>query len=91
MSKTSFSPGIPLQYRAEIYAKNLMDGKRQSVGEEKGTLKSGNLVPLIIKCSALPPGGYRLETSVHLAPDLEDPDPKCRLVALMEGKVFRVN
>ncbi len=91
MSKTSISPGIPLQYQTEIYVKNLTDGKRQNIGEDKGIIESKNLFPLMVKCNALPQGSYRLEACVILSPDMEDPNPRSRLMAMTEGKVFRVS
>lgn len=91
MSKALVSPDTVLKYQTEVYVKNLSDGKRHSIGENKGTLTSRNLLPLTINCTALPQGSYRLEAYITLSPDMEDSNPRSRLMAMTEGKVFRVN
>jgi hypothetical protein len=91
MSKAFISPGTLVQYQVEIYAKNLADGIRQKIGEEKNTIKSKHLTPLVINCRALPQGSYRIEAFIVLALDLEDQNPRSRLMAMTEGTVFRVS
>jgi hypothetical protein len=90
-AKTSASAGTPLQYQTEIYAKNLSDGKRQNIGENKGIIESKDLIPIVVNCHSLPQGSYRLEACVVLSQDMENLNPKSRLVAMTEGKLFRVN
>jgi len=91
MSKAFISPGTLLQYQVEIYAKNLADGIRQNIGEERNTIKSKNLASLVINCRALPQGSYRIEAFIVLALDLENQNPRSRLMAMTEGTVFRVS
>jgi hypothetical protein len=90
MGAISIPSGTKLQYHAEIQVKNLADGTRQNIGEEKGIIESQNLFPLVVNCHAMPEGSYRLEAYVILSPDLENRNPKPHLMAMTEGKVFRV-
>jgi hypothetical protein len=90
LSKTTVTPGTPLQYQAEIHAKNLAYGTRKKIGSNMGIIESRNLFPLVVNCSELPEGSYRLEACVILSSNLEDQNPKSHLLAITEGKVFRV-
>lgn len=91
MDKTSVAPGTPLQYQSQVYVKNLTDGKHHNVGEARGMAEANNLFPLTVHCQALPQGSYRLEACVVLSPDLENSNPRSRLMAMTEGRVFRVS
>ena len=91
MDKTSVAPGTPLQFQSQVYVKNLTDGKRHNVGEARGMAEASNLFPLTVHCQALPQGSYRLEACVVLSPDLENSNPRSRLMAMAEGRVFRVS
>jgi hypothetical protein len=91
MEKTAIPTGTPLQYHVEIHTKTLADGTRQNIGEDNGILESKTFAPLVVNCHPLSQGSYRLEACVILSPDLENPNSRSRLMAMTEGKIFRVN
>lgn len=90
MSKTPIPPQTLLQYQIEAHVKNLANGNRQKIGEDKGTFKSESLSPLMVNCHSLPQGSYRLDVCVILLTNTEDLNSKSRLMAMTEGKLFRV-
>jgi hypothetical protein len=90
MSKTSITPGSVFNYQVEIHAKNLANGERQKIGEKNGSVDSKRIFPILVNCHPLPQGSYRLEVCGVLALDLKDPSNKSRLMAITDGRVFKV-
>jgi len=85
------SKDAPINYLAEIYAKDLNTGTRQRVGSSKGKLLPNGTHSIDVECRWLSRGTHRLDAFVVLAPGDREPQLSSKQVAFLDGGLFQVN
>src|SRR5207253_1537833 len=78
-------------YYVSVYAKSLNTRQRHLVGEMHGALTLAARSTLTLPGATLPPGIYRLEAAVTLAPMPAQPDRKTSFGAMLEGGLLRIH
>lgn len=89
LTKVVVPNDVPLVCRATIFAKQ-PGGPRQLVGEERDTFEQSENITLSLSGINLPPGTYRLEALVTLAPTGMELGRQPGLLAFLESGLLQV-
>ena len=89
-SATDAAHRKPLNFRVNLYAKNLRDPLRQSIGEADGQLDPSESATLIVRAAPLPQGVYRLEAVVNLSEPVSKSGRKAPSIIQLGEKLLRV-